>query len=105
MHTHSFRDVQAGRGGELTTGLAGQARLCVRVMAVHTDCGILIAFIEGDLMYAVVRLVVLLFVAFLAGIQETQCEVAHVFYFYIRMGIIADVRVTVDTGDSFFAVN
>ena len=63
-----FRNFQARRRCEFAACFAGQACLCVRVVTVHADGGILVACIKCDLVDAVMSLGVLFFVTILAGI-------------------------------------
>ena len=74
------------------------------VVAVHADGGVFIAFVKSDLMDTVMSLVILFFVAFPTGFQKTQGKVTYGFGLYVRVGIVADVDVTVHAKKAFFSM-
>lgn len=100
-----FGDFQARGGCEFATGSTRETGLGVRVMTVHADGGVFVALVKCALVDAIVHICILFLMTFLAGFEKAQGKVTRVFNFYIGMGIVADIGMTVDTGDSLFAVN
>ena len=89
----------------MTAGLADDASLCVRIVAVGAERGVFVALIHRCLMDAVMRGIILLGVAFLAGVRVFDFVFTNGFRFKIRVGVIADLSMAIYTGKTFFRMD
>lgn len=100
-----LRDHQFGAQQKFTGVFIGQACLGMRVMAIGTDSGVRVACRKGGLVHTIQYFLILFGVTLLAGGVHFQRKIARAAGGHFGVREAGDVRVTIHTGNLFFAMH